>query len=158
MKHSRFKTRILALVVILGVTAGVAHGTYHSDIDPKLTLTQVSESARQNNKYVLIIFGSDWCPDCRSLQQKMQTSPLLETISASFDVMYVDIGNWDRNMDFTRRFGNPVRKGIPSIAILGNEGSLRYVSDAGELASARSSKTEKLNRWFQEKLAEIAKN
>jgi len=58
-----------------------------------------------------------------------------------------DIGNWDKNMAFTEQFGEPVAQGIPSIAIIAPDGTLLYVSEAGEFASARSAELATLDQW-----------
>ena len=85
----------------------------------------------------------------------MGLAPLEATVSGNFVVAHVDIGNWDRNMAFTGQFGDPVGKGIPSIAIIDSDGKALYVSEAGEFATARSSELKDLDQWFQLKLAEI---
>ena len=59
-------------------------------------------------------------------------------------------------MAFTEQFGEPVAKGIPSIAILTAEKELLYVAEGGEFASARSSTTEDLNDWFIDRLETVS--
>ncbi|MEE4144025.1 MAG: thioredoxin family protein [Halieaceae bacterium] len=128
---------------------------YDPAADPTATYQQAIERASQQGKLVLLVFGSEWCPDCRSLNEKMGQAPLSETVGDNFIVAHVDIGNWDKNMGFTVQFGEPVAKGIPSIAIVGADKQLLYVSEAGEFASARSTGLDSLDAWFQDRLALI---
>lgn len=128
---------------------------YDPDMDPYEKFASVLGKAKNMEKLVLLVFGSDTCPDCRSLYKKMHTKPLSETIDNNFIVMHVDIGNWDNNIDFTNQFGTPVESGTPSIVILDNSSTIYYVSKAGEFASARSSKTKTLNDWFLDKVQTI---
>lgn len=128
---------------------------YDPDMDPYEAFRSVIDEAKNKKKSVLLVFGSDTCPDCRSLYKKMHTKPLNETIDKNFIVMHVDIGNWDNNIDFTNQFGEPVKFGTPSIAILGSNSTIYYVSKAGEFASARSSKTKTLNEWFLDMVKKI---
>ena len=121
---------------------------YDPIMDPYEKFGSIVDEAKNKGKLVLLVFGSDTCPDCRSLYKKMHTKPLNETIDKNFIVMHVDIGNWDNNIDFTNQFGKPVKSGSPSIAILDSSSTIYYVSTAGEFASARSSKTKTLNDWF----------
>ena len=51
----------------------------------------------------------------------------------------------------------PVAKGIPSIAIVAADGTLLYVSEAGEFASARSTGLASLDAWFRDRLAVIGR-
>ena len=128
---------------------------YDPDMDPYERFGAVVDEAKNKEKSILLVFGSDTCPDCRSLYKKMHTKPLNETIDKNFIVMHVDIGNWDNNIDFTNQFGTPVESGTPSIAILDNSSTIYYVSKAGEFASARHSKTKTLNEWFLDMVQKI---
>ena len=136
-------------------TAWTEDYTFDPEADPAQHYGAALSSANEQGKLVLVVFGSEWCPDCRSLNQKMTQSPLGNTIEAGFVVTHVDIGNWDLNMAFAANFGEPVAKGIPSIAIVEADGKILYVSQAGEFASARSSGVDSLDEWFQAKLAEM---
>jgi thiol-disulfide isomerase/thioredoxin len=84
-----------------------------------------------------LVFGSEWCPDCRSLNKKMALQTFSQTLQDNFLVVHVDIGNWDRNMAFTKRFGEPVSKGIPSIAVVAPDKKVLYVSEAGGVCNRR---------------------
>ena len=130
---------------------------YGPKADPSVGFLSVVEKAKINNKLILVVFGSDWCPDCRSLNKKMSEEPLLKTINSNYEVLHIDIGNWDKNMEFTKKFGNPVGSGIPSIAVLDSKKNIYYVSEAGEFASARSSSINDLNKWFSSLAVEVNK-
>ncbi len=129
--------------------------SYHPEADPAVDYQRALEQAKAQDKLVLVVFGSQWCPDCRSLNTKMSQEPLQATVQDNFIVTHVDVGNWDKNMAFVAQFGEPVAKGIPSIAIVGSDKKAYYVSTAGEFASARSSSLGSLTQWFQQKLTEI---
>lgn len=128
---------------------------YDPDADPYQVLKATQQAALESDKLVLVVFGSDWCPDCRSLNKKMAIEPLADTLNQSFSVMHVDVGNWDKNMAFTEKFGEPIAKGIPSIAVLDKQLGVYYVAQGGEFASARSSKVNSLNNWFKALLEKI---
>ena len=151
--------RYLAVGILLtsAVTASAGDYGYDPDADPAATYQQAITQAGQQEKLVLLVFGSEWCPDCRSLNKKMGQPPLSDTVHKNFIVAHVDIGNWDRNMAFTEQFGEPVGKGIPSIAIVAADGTILYVSEAGEFASARSTGLASLDAWFRDRLAVIGR-
>ncbi|MEM1153793.1 MAG: thioredoxin family protein [Pseudomonadota bacterium] len=131
---------------------------YDPNGDPQASYDAALQQSTEEQKKVLLVFGSDWCPDCRSLNRKMTQEPLATTISDQFVVAHVDIGNWDKNMTFTEQFGEPVANGIPSIAIISSDGELLYLSQAGELATSRSASTEDLNAWFETTLDSLGEH
>jgi thiol-disulfide isomerase/thioredoxin len=145
------------ILLASGVSATAEDYGYNPEADPNATYQQAIARAGQQEKLVLLVFGSEWCPDCRSLNTKMGLPPLSDTVQENFVVAHVDIGNWDRNMAFTGQFGEPVANGIPSIAIVAPDGTLLYVSEAGEFASARSTGLDSLDSWFRDRLAVIGR-
>jgi thiol-disulfide isomerase/thioredoxin len=154
-QFSLLKSLCIAILLFGGVTAGADDYAYDPDADPGATYQQAIAQAGQQGKLVLMVFGSEWCPDCRSLNEKMGQPPLSETVQQNFIVAHVDIGNWDKNMAFTEQFGEPVAKGIPSIAIVDADKNLLYVSEAGEFASARSTDLGTLDSWLRDTLATV---
>ena len=159
VKHAdpglRLCSYLAVLLLVSGITMNAQGYGYDPDADPAATYQQAIERAGQQGKLVLLVFGSEWCPDCRSLNKKMGEPPLNETVQQNFIVAHVDIGNWDKNMAFTEQFGEPVGKGIPSIAIIDADKTVLYVSEAGEFASARSTDLASLDNWFRDRLATI---
>ena len=146
---------LVCVAMFHGSSMLAAEHSYDPAANPEDVYEQALARAESEEKLVLLVFGSEWCKDCRSLSKKMRQNPLRVTVEEKFVVAYVDIGNWDLNMAFTEQFGDPVGRGIPSIAIVGPDKAVFYVSQAGEFASARDSDLESLDRWFREKLAEI---
>lgn len=157
MTHIRKRPGLAVLIFFwcCSFPAGAAEYRYDPDADPYRQLEAAGIQATEANKLVLVVFGSEWCPDCRSFNSKLGEPPLSDTVESNFQVVHVDVGNWDRNIEFTRQFGKPIDEGIPSIAILGPDLSLHFVAEAGEFASARHSKVTSLNDWFSNILARI---
>ena len=146
---------VAPLLLSCALSAAADYG-YDPDANPAVSYQQALQQSAQQEKLVLLVFGSEWCPDCRSLNKKMALAPLATTVQDHFVVAHIDIGNWDKNMAFTEQFGEPVAQGIPSIAIIAPDGTLLYVSEAGEFASARSAELATLDQWFTEKLPPLA--
>jgi len=86
---------------------------------------------------VLVIFGANWCADCRALDQALSTGKNAELVAREFKVVKVDVGNFDRNLDLAARYGNPIKKGIPAAVVLSSEDQVLYATRLGELADAR---------------------
>jgi thioredoxin 1 len=52
-------------------------------------------------------------------------------------VIHVDIGKADKNLDLAQRYGIPLNKGVPAVAVLESDGTLLYSQKNGEFEPAR---------------------
>jgi thioredoxin 1 len=110
---------------------------YDESADANLAVESAFARARASNKPVLIVFGANWCPDCIALDQAMKQEPIAGLVANSFIVVKVDIGNFNRNMDISVRFGSVVKKGIPVAVLLSPDEEILFATRAGELSSAK---------------------
>jgi thioredoxin 1 len=110
---------------------------YDESADARVDLNRALQEARAQNKQVLVVFGANWCPDCRELAQKMKGGPLAAHVAERYVVTKVDVARFDKNTDLAQQMGNPIRKGIPAVAVLRADGTLVKATAGGELADAR---------------------
>jgi protein disulfide-isomerase len=127
--------RVLALALV-SLAAVAAPLPYDEHADARATLQQGLDAARASGKEVLVVFGANWCKDCRELDQALhgRTASL---IAARFVVVKIDVGNFDKNLDLVKRYGYPTGKGIPAAVVLSADDKVLYATRAGELADAR---------------------
>jgi hypothetical protein len=52
-------------------------------------------------------------------------------------VIHVDIGHADKNLDLADKYGIPLNKGVPAVAVLDADGTLLYSQKNGEFEPAR---------------------
>ncbi len=129
-----FLTLVAGLAV--SISALAASLPYDETADAHAELQRGLRDARSEDKDVLVVFGANWCQDCRDLDRAMQGSSAA-LLNSRFVVVKIDVGNFDRNLDLAQRFGNPIAKGIPAAVVLAADGQLLYATRAGELANAR---------------------
>jgi thioredoxin 1 len=111
---------------------------YDETADPQKDLQAALTVARREHKRVLVVFGANWCPDCRELDREFHgDSKTAALVSKSYEVVKVDVGDFDRNLDFAKLYGEPIRKGIPSVVVVTPKNEIVYQTEAGELADAR---------------------
>ncbi len=110
---------------------------YDEAADPKADIQQALTQARENDKLVLLVFGANWCRDCRTFDEAMQGDALAPLINETYIPTKIDIGNWDRNQDVVEQYGNPTANGIPSLVIVSPDNQVLTATEAGELARAR---------------------
>ncbi len=128
---------------------------YDENANAHLEIQRAIERASLTGKKILLIFGANWCPWCRSLHRLFETdAEIKDYLKQHFEVVWVDVGKKDKNMDLDDKYGNPVAKGIPVIVVLDSNGNYLYTQDTGSLEKpakekghAREKILEFLRRW-----------
>jgi thioredoxin len=134
----RWLTSFLAPVVLMSLCGIVraADLPYDEKANASDDVRQALQTAQAEHKDVLLVFGANWCPDCRVLDSVLHSNDAA-SISDRFVIVKIDVGYFNKNMDLAKRYEVPLRKGIPAAAVLSGEDSLLYVTQGGELANAR---------------------
>lgn len=111
--------------------------------------------AGKEHKRVLLVFGGNWCYDCHVLDRALHEGVAGEIMRDSFVLVHVNVGDFDKNLDLTKKYNTPIDKGVPAVAILGSDGTLVYSSGNGEFEAARTMMRKELvaflKRWQEEK-------
>src|SRR6266496_4976567 len=128
---------LLLLGALLTVSAMAAPLPYDESADAKAAVQQALSAAQESRVPVFVIFGANWCEDCRALDLAIKRGRNAELLARQFKVVKVDIGNFDRNLDLVAAYGNPIKKGIPAAVVLSPDNEVLYATRAGELADAR---------------------
>jgi len=129
--------RLLLLLGLAASLAGAAVMPYDESANAKANVQSALAAARAEQVPVLVIFGANWCEDCRALDLALKTGRNAEQVSREFKVVKVDVGRFNRNLDVSRAYGDPIRKGIPAAVVLSPDEQVLYATRAGELADAR---------------------
>lgn len=132
----RFLTASLLLATSLTALAGPP-AIYDEAADAKAAIRTTLAEAEKARLPVLVVFGANWCGDCRMLDATFKNGPSAPLIAKSFKVVKVDVGRFDRNVDIAEGYRVPLKKGIPAVAVLSPQGKLLYATEGGELADAR---------------------
>ena len=124
---------------------------YPDPVDAQVEIDAALASAKKDHKRVLVIFGANWCYDCHVLDATLRSARVAPLVAANYHVIHINIGDGDRNGDLADRFEVPLKKGIPSLAVLDSSGQLVTSQKQGEFESAAkiglSDVTQFLNRW-----------
>ena len=51
-----------------------------------------------NNKQPVVIFGANWCPDCRIFSGTMDIPKIHSYINKHFEILYIDVKRYEINM------------------------------------------------------------
>src|SRR5882762_3471843 len=128
---------VLVLAALLATVAAAAPLPYDESADAKAAVRQALAAAKESRVPVFVIFGANWCEDCRALDRAVKSGKSAELLAREFKVVKVDIGNFDRNLALVAAYGNPIKKGIPAAVVLSPNNEVLYATRAGELADAR---------------------
>jgi thioredoxin 1 len=124
------------VAVALAFGASAAELPYNESANATADLQGALAAARAARNDVLLVFGANWCPDCRELDKAINGSSHA-LISGHFQVVKVDVGRFDKNLELANQYGNPIKMGIPALVVLTADNKIVYSSKGGELANAR---------------------
>ncbi len=95
--------------------------------------------AKAGGKLLLIDLGGNWCLDCRILAGTMDLPALKRWVARHYEVVTVDVGRFDKNLQVPARYGITERlKGVPSLLVVDpKRDRLLNVGNTAALADAR---------------------
>ena len=94
-------------------------------------------AAKTDKKPVLVVFGANWCGDCKMLDMAFNEGASAPIIAKNYRVVKVDVQRFTKNVDVADGYGVPLKNGIPAVAVLDATGKVLYATKGGELADAR---------------------
>jgi thiol:disulfide interchange protein len=110
---------------------------YDPALDAPAAVEAALAKANADGKRVLLDFGADWCPDCHVLDSFFEDPRAKAILDASYHVVRIDVGYFDKNLETATKYGNVIGVGIPSVVILDAEGTKLVDTAGGELADSR---------------------
>lgn len=128
---------ILFLIAVYSTAVLSAPLPYDESADAKVAVKNALVAAKTNHKPVLIVFGANWCIDCHALDHALKNDKTAALLAGSFNLVKVDVGKFDHNLDVVAAYGNPIKKGIPAAVVVSVDNKVLYATKAGELADAR---------------------
>src|SRR5271157_1437682 len=132
--------RPLMALVLAGAVPLVMASTpiYDEAADAKAEIRTALADAQRANVPVLVVFGANWCGDCKVLDLAFKSGESAPLIAKNYRVVKVNVGRFDRNVDIAESYGVPLKNGIPAVVVLSQQGKVTYATRAGELADAQS--------------------
>ena len=140
--------RFLPFVLLAAVTMAAEQPPYDEKADAHQQITAAIAEASKAHKNVILVFGANWCPDCRALDAQMHKEGLATLIATDYVVVKVDIGRHDKNQDVAEKYHVPLKRGIPAMAVLDPGGALLYAMDQGQFEDARHMSYESIREFF----------
>ena len=111
--------------------------------------------AQLSGKRVIVVMGANWCHDSRGLSGWFAEPRFAAMLDAKYELVYVDVGMKDRNIDIARRFGIKSIKGTPTVLVLSSGGDLLNPKSAAQWRNAASWTEEDIFTYFDQFLPEL---
>jgi thiol:disulfide interchange protein len=89
--------------------------------------------AAKNHKLVFIDLGGNWCGDCVVLANIMLLPEMKPFMAAHYEVVSIDTGRNDKNLQIPKRFGTDLSGGVPTVLIVKPDG--KTLVNAGHIAA-----------------------
>jgi len=109
------------------------------------------QQAAREGKRVLVDFGGDWCTDCKILDINFKRPENAALLASRFVVVHVNVGakGITDNFPVAERYGIPLKKGVPALAVIDAKGQVLYAQKNGEFESMRSMDPKSVNEFLE---------
>jgi thioredoxin-like negative regulator of GroEL len=134
------------------VPASVSHPeakAYYAARNASADVEAALARARINGKRVVIVLGANWCHDSRALAGWFEMARFKAMLIPRYELVYVDVGQRDRNIHVAQRFGLSKIKGTPTVLIVSANGKLLNKRDAPTWRNAASRSEEAIFQAFE---------
>lgn len=115
-----------------------AERVYDDTADAAKEIDAALARARREHTRVLIQWGANWCGWCTKLHATCtKDKDIAKELRDEYEVVLVDIGQFDRNMELAARLGAKLKEnGVPFLTILGEDGAPVANQETGSLEDA----------------------
>ena len=150
MNPPKYWFLILFLLVLGCAGKPPTASVYDEKADAHRDVAAAIANAEQSKKNIVLIFGANWCSDCRALYAQMHKPEIASIIEKNYVIVEIDLGREDKNLDLAEQYHVPIKHGIPALAVLDSHGNLMYAMDQGQFADARHMSYESIKAFFEQ--------
>ncbi len=144
--------KLIAIAALLAVgSVSVRSSTPDIYPDPahaRADLSAALKTAAATHKRILLDFGGNWCGDCQVLDIYFHNPANKPILDANFVLIHINIGMKDANLALAKRYGVPIDKGVPALAVLSDSGTLLYSQKTGQFAPMRTMESSAVTRFL----------
>jgi len=141
------KSAILVLGLVLGAWQGEGASkapavqekkarppVYDEQADARADLNAALARAKKDNKRVLVQWGANWCGWCIKLHDVFKSDEAIaKELLYEYEVVLVDIGQRDKNLDLVAELGATLDQGVPYLTVLDASGKPLAQQETGAL-------------------------
>lgn len=163
-----YRLLVSLLFFTLSACSTTAHGSKHTHIDhSKLhaeyapynatsdawaDVREAKLRAQNSNKMTIVAMGANWCHDSRGFAAQFAKPRFQTLLNEHFELVYVDVGKRDRNIDIAREFGVDAIYGTPTVFVLSPSGDVLNLETAPTWRNADSRSEDEIFGYFEDML------
>lgn len=149
---SRIDRLLAAFLLAVPLAASSADALYPVVDRAKADLESALKQAARDGKRVLVDFGGNWCTDCKILDINLKKPENRALLDKHYVLVHVNVGDKGitDNFDVAERYGIPLKKGVPALAVLDGDGRLVYAQKNGEFESMRRMDPKSVNDFLEQ--------
>jgi thiol:disulfide interchange protein len=127
-------TALLAAFVVQAA-ATIYPEVARADADVAAGLAEAAQTKRR----LLVDFGGNWCPDCIVLDRYFHAAGNAALLDKHYVLVHVNVGDKGitHNFAIAERYGIPLKKGVPALAVLEADGRVVFAQKQGEFEAMR---------------------
>ena len=122
---------------------------YNGEIYSESDIERFLDSSINKSKQPIIIFGGNWCPDCRILEGTLQLPTIKKYMIEHYEILHVDVGRYDKNMNLISYFKIPKEEGVPRVLVFDTNKNILNMESTKEWTTARDRKQQEIFNYFQ---------
>ena len=158
ISHALNLTILLIASCLLVVGPSLRAQSYESTVETKFykpgsnaraVFASGLSSAISTNNYLMVVFGADWCPDCRKLYENLASEEVASYMDDHMNFVTIDVGRKDLNIDLAAELGVTVSNGIPVAVFFSPDGDLIGTTNQGELEPSRYFSSSQILRFVR---------
>lgn len=113
---------------------------YDELADANRDLAAALETAKAERKMVLVVYGANWCQDCKDFEVDLNAASLGSLVAEHYVLVKVDTGKpgSKKNANVAQRYGVQIGRGIPAVAVVLADGKKLLTMDGRQMADLRA--------------------
>lgn len=148
MKTIKFFVLAAVLALVASSALAANRQIYPDPSQAKADIAAALKTATATHKRILLDFGGDWCGDCQVLDLYFHDAANRPILEANFVLVHVNIGHMDANLEIAEKYGIPLHKGVPALAVLDEKGALLYSQKSGEFEDMRNMESAAVTKFL----------
>ena len=123
---------------------------YDENADARAAVNAGRENALRDRRFLMVTFGANWCPDCRTLHSRLKSREVVDYTGDLFYFVNVDVGEFHQNADIAAELGVTLTRGIPVAIFFDPDGQTIGTTNEGQLEPARYYSSKQILKFFRD--------
>ena len=122
---------------------------YDAGADARAEVDAAMAAAKIDGKMTIVAMGANWCHDSRGLAAQFEKDRFRDLLNENYHVVYVDVGQKNRNIDIAEGFGVDNIVGTPTVFVLAPTGKVLNLDTAPTWRNAASRSEDDVFAYFE---------